>query len=243
MFLGASDPGVLASLDDFYAMDSGLGMVQTSNPVYNNSRSLLVKAQSLVTWLRVRAANVLASSGAEWGAMLGRNFSGTYPNQYMITDYSRFTPGQPLRPGTLTVVEEIPGMVVSGDVTPQLERGYWPSYNVPYWPAIYAASDVPAIVAKHGPSESYDLAPRAKIFRRDQGGVVDFGKFKALMRSNHYKTDPFADGHACNQICCRGDLEITADGKDTAEQPMGCYDAKARPAGIPRPLHPKRAIG
>jgi hypothetical protein len=30
----SSYPGVLASLDDFYAMDSGLGMVQTSNPVY-----------------------------------------------------------------------------------------------------------------------------------------------------------------------------------------------------------------
>ena len=71
MFLGASDPGVLASLDDFYAMDSGLGMVQTSNPVYNNTQATLIKPQSLVTWLRVRAANVLATAGAEWGEYLG----------------------------------------------------------------------------------------------------------------------------------------------------------------------------
>jgi hypothetical protein len=91
------------------------------------TQNTLVKPQSLVTWLRVRAANVLSQTGADWGGFLGRNFSGTYPNQYVVTDFNMFTSGQPLRPGTLTVVEEIPSMVVSGDVTPQLERGYWPS--------------------------------------------------------------------------------------------------------------------
>eukprot|EP01051_Picozoa_sp_SAG22_P013871 SAG22_NODE_1611_length_4001_cov_1.991287_2_plen_407_part_00 len=73
----SSYPGVLASLDDFYAMDSGLGMVQTSTPIYNNTLARLVKPQSLVTWLRVRAANVLTRDGAEWGAVLGTNWSGT----------------------------------------------------------------------------------------------------------------------------------------------------------------------
>ena len=93
-------------------------------------------------------------------------------------------------------------------MTPQLERGYWPSYNVPYWPAIQTASMLPEIVKAHGPSESYDLAPRANIFRRDQAAAVNFSAFKALMRSNHYKTDPLSGGHACNTICCRGDLEV-----------------------------------
>ncbi len=31
---------------------------------------------------------------------------------------------------------QIPGLVVSGDVTQDLERGYWPSYNVPYFPEV-----------------------------------------------------------------------------------------------------------
>lgn len=38
-------------------MDSGLGMVQTSNGVMNNSLLELVKPQSLLAWQRVRVAS------------------------------------------------------------------------------------------------------------------------------------------------------------------------------------------
>ena len=137
----------------------------------------------------------------------------------MVLDTTKFTPGAPLQPGTLWVGEQIPGHYVASDTTNQLERGYWPSYNVPYQPEIYNLSGCvvvqsidlrgrwlllfptffpivaakpsalvfvlrrrpsiivqvydlinryPDIVRKIGPDASYDLAPRAKIFRRDQ---------------------------------------------------------------------------
>ena len=35
-----------------------------------------------------------------------------------------FSPGTELVPGTLVVAEQIPGLVVYGDVTQELERGY-----------------------------------------------------------------------------------------------------------------------
>ncbi len=38
--------------------------------------------------------------------------------------------------------------------------------------------------------KSYQLAPRATIFRRDAGMVDDLGSLKRLMRSNSYSTDP-----------------------------------------------------
>ena len=38
--------------------------------------------------------------------------------------------------------------------------------------------------------KSYQLAPRATIFRRDAGGVADLASLKRLMRSNSYSTDP-----------------------------------------------------
>jgi hypothetical protein len=58
----------------------------------------------------------------------------------MVVDFNKFTPGQPLQAGTLWVVEEIPGLVAGGDQTAVLERGYWPSYNVPFYAEIYTRS-------------------------------------------------------------------------------------------------------
>ena len=43
--------------------------------------------------------------------------------------------------------------------------------------------------------KSYQLAPRATIFRRDAGSVTDLASLKRLMRSNSFRTDPV--GSAC----------------------------------------------
>ena len=42
----------------------------------------------------------------------------------MVTNFKLFTPGKALQPGTLWVVEEIPGLVAGGDQTATLARGY-----------------------------------------------------------------------------------------------------------------------
>ena len=82
------------------------------------------------------------------------------------------------------------GYVEGADVTNQLARGYWPSYNVPYFDSIFNNSGYPAVVAQRGPDYSYQLAPRAKIFRRDQHTVTDLNSLKYLMRQNE-PNDPF----------------------------------------------------
>lgn len=38
--------------------------------------------------------------------------------------------------GLLWVVEQIPGLVVSADMTAVLALGYWPSFNVPFFPEV-----------------------------------------------------------------------------------------------------------
>merc|ERR1712146_674972 len=101
-----------------------------------------------------------------------------------------------------------------------LSLGYWPSYNVPFFEKIYNLSGYPAVVKQHGTDDSYELAPRAKIFRRDQTTVVDLDSFKAIMRYNDYKNDPYAKGDPYNAICSRGDLE------SDSPSPGGCYDTK-----------------
>lgn len=49
-------------------------------------------------------------------------------------------PLQELRSGLLWVVEQIPGRTAAADMTSVLERGYWPSYNVPYFKEVWGCS-------------------------------------------------------------------------------------------------------
>jgi len=230
----SSYPGYLESLDDFYMMDSGLGMVQTSNDIMNDMLFDLITPKSLLAWQRVRAASAIASTGQEWHQTFQTHASGTYVNQYMVVDFKRFTPGSALLPGTLWVVEEIPGLVLGADQTATLARGYWPSYNVPFYAEIYKRSGYSLYLdstplrgpAYDGGGEEYTIgAARAKIFRRDQDKVVDMASFKRIMRYANY-SDPYsrnANGKVdyAAAICMRGDLEQGGAGESS-----GCYDSK-----------------
>jgi hypothetical protein len=133
----SSYPGFLVSLDDFYIMDSGLTMIQTTNAILDFSLYSHITPYSLFAWQRVRTSNLLAKNGKEWCDFFKNYNSGTYNNQYMIFDWKKFQPNLPLLNGALWVMEQIPGLVEYEDVTDQLERGYWPSYNIPYFEKIY----------------------------------------------------------------------------------------------------------
>lgn len=112
--------------------------------------------------------------------------SGTYNNQWMVVDYKLFTPGmtysltwlvscdshvislgQALKPGTLWIAEQIPGLVERADKTSTVtQTGYWASYNIPYFVNIYNMSGYPPYEQKYGDMWSYSNCARAKIFRR-----------------------------------------------------------------------------
>lgn len=89
---------------------------------------------------------------------------------------------------------------------------------------------------------SYQLAPRAKISRRDQGLVSDLAQLKAYMRSNSWSTDPYSGNSSFGAICGRGDINL--------KHPMtsGCDDAKVRQrtlmdaAGLSGALYRCRAL-
>lgn len=230
----SSYPGMISSLDDWYTVGGRSKMIvtETTNDVLDDSiYEGHITPQSALTWQRVRVANMLAGNGPEWASHLARLNSATYNNQYMIIDLKLFTPGRDLVPGLLTIAEQMPGDVVYGDATQELERGHWPSYNVPYFPEVYNRTGYTALAAKlarrGGAYESaalaglsYQLAPRAKIFRRDQGAVKDLAGLKAILRYNKFKTDPYSSGSVWDAICARGDLNTTHP------VPAGCTDAK-----------------
>ncbi|KAG7491526.1 hypothetical protein MATL_G00004490 [Megalops atlanticus] len=216
----SSYPGFLVSLDDFYLLGSGLLMTQTTNSIFNSSLFSVVTPRSLLAWQRVRLAHALAHTGEQWAQVFSKYNSGTYNSQYAVVDVSRVSLGNGIKDGALTVVEQIPGMVMHSDQTQALRQGYWPSYNVPFHPRIYDLSGYGEMRRRRGEDFSYDLCPRAKIFRRDQAAVKDLASMKHLMRYNNYKKDPYAKGHPCKTICCRNDL------RRKGPRPGGCYDTK-----------------
>jgi len=206
----SSYPGDLQSTDDFYITSSKLVVMETTNSVYNKSLYLDYFSEKTVPeWIRIMIANRMAGSGKEWVSIFGLYNSGTYNNQWQVVDYKLFTPGSKLKEGTLWIAEQIPGFLVSGDETDFLQsNGYWPSYNIPYFPQIYNLSDYPVYYAKYGDGYSYTKCPRAQIFHRDAPKVETMEDMKKIMRYNEYQTDPLSLHNACSSISARCDLNV-----------------------------------
>ncbi|CAE1176247.1 Phospholipase-B 81,Phospholipase B-like 1,Phospholipase B [Acanthosepion pharaonis] len=213
----SSYPGLMSSLDDFYLLGGKMVMIQTTNNIFNMSLYHLIKPESLLAWHRVRIANSMARNGKDWSQVLGFKNSGTYNNQYMILDLRKIKLNSDIEDNALWVVEQIPGLVKSADVSEILRTGYWPSYNVPFFEEIYNQSGYNKVYGFK--SNQYQMAARAKLFRRDANKVYDLQSMKNLLRSNDYKNDKYSEKNPWNAICSRGDL---------AEDPqaVGCYDTK-----------------
>jgi hypothetical protein len=103
----------------------------------------LIPDKSVLCFQRTIISNRLASNGNDWTYFFSLYNSGTYNNQWMVIDTKRFIPGSSaLPPGTLWIIEQIPGFTHRGDVTAVMARqGYWPSYNVPFFEEIYKLSE------------------------------------------------------------------------------------------------------
>jgi hypothetical protein len=217
----SSYPGCIASGDDYFITDTGLIVTETTNQVFNMSLYQYVQIDTVFYWLRAVVANRMSNNGSTWVQTFGKYNSGTYNNQWQVTDTKLFTPGKPFVPNTLWVLEQIPGYIVSEDLTSFLTNyGHFPSYNIPYFPFIYNISGYPSQYELYGDAYSYEACPRANIFRRDQSKVQTLQDMQNIMRYNEYQTDPLSLGDPCNAISARCDLNTTI------VRAWGGYDCK-----------------
>ncbi|KFD57746.1 hypothetical protein M514_01416 [Trichuris suis] len=194
----SSYPGVLLSIDDYYLTSAALAVTETTIGNDNVTSYDYITEYEVPSWIRVMAANRLSKTAKQWTEHFSQFSSGTYTNQWMIVDYKAV-------PTDLThfdyenvfyVLEEIPGFIVAEDMTRLLyTRGYWASYNIPYFQAIFNASNQPANVEKFGDWFTYEKNPRALIFKREWRSVNDMRSLIRLMRYNNFKVDPLS---ACN---------------------------------------------
>ncbi|CAN8017033.1 unnamed protein product [Ixodes persulcatus] len=188
----SSYPGKLDSVDDFYLASTGLAITETSLENNNDSLWNLVRPDNApLTWVRDMVATRLAVTGPQWVDYFGKLNSGTYNNQWMVLDYKLFTPGSAIGKNTLWILEQMPNITRTKDVSKYLQnQKYWASYNVAFLPAIFNISGQPDMVKKYGNYCSYDMSPRAQIFRRKQSKVKDVNTMSGLMRYNNYTHDP-----------------------------------------------------
>jgi len=207
-------PGALASADDYNLISSGLGSIETTISVFNETYYDNVKPTGqLHCWVRSIVANQLAKNASHWVEIFSRYNSGTYNNQWTVIDYKLFTPGKELPDkDVLWILEQIPGYIATSDMTWFLKKfRYWASYNIPYLRSINVRSGF----ADKGATQNWwrwGYSPRARIFHRDQHKVQDIDSLRALMRYNDYTHDPFSRCK-CNPpytaeagISARGDL-------------------------------------
>ncbi|XP_069136385.1 putative phospholipase B-like 2 [Argopecten irradians] len=190
----SSYPGTLLSGDDYYLLSSGMVSMETTIGNSNNSIWDYVNPRGTVPeGIRTMVSNRLAKTGKEWGEVFRQWNSGTYNNQWMIVDYKQFVVGKEDMTGLLFVLEQIPGLIVSEDMTQWLlNQTYWGSYNVPYFAAVFKGSGMPAMVKRYGDWFTWDKTPRALIFKRDHHKVVDLNSMIKLMRYNDYTHDPLS---------------------------------------------------
>merc|ERR1719478_679683 len=221
----SSYPGAISSMDDFYVMNSGMAVMETSLELldlfaWDNIKDFPVNAH-IPGFMHVMACNRLAKSAAHWARLITTLNVGTYNAQWMIVDYNKFKPGLAIPDNTLWVVETIPGMTHKEDLSNILRTsGYWASYNRPYFDPIRDASGHNAAQKSHGDLYSFLDSPRGKIFRTSAGGIGSLYDLRMLMTRNLYPfagVEPNEPGH---EISARMDLA------GTQPIPNGGIDAK-----------------
>lgn len=211
----SSSPSWLSSIDDWYTVKgtSSMAVIETSHDIENTDLYKHLNPQTVSSWIRVIVANQLATDGASWGKLFSYAHSGTYNNEWQIIDMTKFTPGQPPNSGLLTIVEEIPGMIQTEDVTPTLVKDlFWPSFNIPYLPDIQKAAGYT--------HTDWETDQRHCLLTTLHSSVTSIATMEKVMRHNDYKHDSCSKDNACGgAIACRADLQVPG-------QPFGALDAK-----------------
>lgn len=176
----SSSPGFIGSIDDWYiiseeATGTSLVVTETSVNIPRDELYKKLKPESVLCWTRMLVAGALAMDARAWTQEFAKEASGTYNNQWMVLDLTKFAPGRPLTPGTFWVLEEIPGLIHAEDQSGWLsETGFWASFNQLFYEETRAAAG----------ADMEEPDPRARVFERRQGGVTDAISMKRLLGAN-----------------------------------------------------------
>ena len=118
-----SYPGIFVSIDDFYSVHrekNNWFIMETTNSIYDDKLYTSFVNKHLY-WQRVLAALLLGNTTKSMIDNISKDSSGTYNNQWMIFDNEAWK--RENKTGSLTVMEEMRGLVKVHDVTNYLLSG------------------------------------------------------------------------------------------------------------------------
>ncbi|XP_075534092.1 putative phospholipase B-like 2 isoform X2 [Dermacentor variabilis] len=194
-------PGGVSSGDDFFLTSTNLVVLGTGVRNQNSDLwSRLTPNNSVPSAFRSLAASRLSRSAKEWIHTYSRSSGGTGNSQWTVIDYNLFKRKVKILPRDFVWYhEELPGYSMSADVTSLVQtKGYWASYNIPFFPTIFNASGMARLAAEYGDWFTYDRCPRALMFKRGFKDPRDTERVLDFLRYNNYENDPLAVCAACN---------------------------------------------
>lgn len=208
----SGQPGYASSQDDFYILDNGKFVSETSLNTDNNDVFSWIHYDSIPYWIRVTVANYMYDTQQNWVNTFFAHRSGTYNNQWLIVDFNKFNASKgdfSAAKDIIWLVEEFYSLTSAQDVTQTLliPQGFVGSYNVPYDPQIQALSQNPT---------NYTNDPRAILFGKYAPTVQTLDDFRNVMRRNNISDT----GSYCEAIAARCDLQ------NPNKFPMGALDCK-----------------
>lgn len=202
-------PSVISSTDDWYLLDSGLVVTETTFNLVDESLYDYITSQGVVmSWMRAMIANRLSTDAQSWARHFEMHNSGTYNNQWMIIDYNKFTPGQRLKPNTVLLLEQLPNKVSSRDISKLLnEKKYFASYNYPM--ILVEEAGFKRMEVVHGDLAVPEKCSRHRLFDREQAKITNLASMKDVMLSNNYldPNDEITGGCPGHAIAARFDLK------------------------------------
>mmetsp|Transcript_80355 Transcript_80355/g.260328 ORF Transcript_80355/g.260328 Transcript_80355/m.260328 type:complete len:648 (-) Transcript_80355:83-2026(-) len=230
----SSYPGCVSSTDDYYLMDSGLAVTETTLSIPNQQH--YPPTAGVPDFIRIMAANRLATNGEAWVQSMAGSATGTYSSQWMVLNYQKFTPGSEPPDGTFFVLEQAPTANHYEDMTSWLRReGYWASFDRAFFDDVRATTGDSATEAQlrmnHGSEAaiySKGDTPRAQIVRRTVRDVASLGAMRAEMTRNHGTEEPVDQASLRlprYTISARSDLR-DREHSDPNGSPDGGVDAK-----------------
>ncbi|CAJ1359163.1 unnamed protein product [Effrenium voratum] len=240
----SSYPGCVSSTDDFYMMDNGLTVMDTSLEVLNPKVYDRIPEDPdqprLPRFLHVMAVNRVAKTGTQWTSLLASQNLGTGNSQWVVVDYNRFLPGQPLRDNALRLLEQLPGLSHQADLSSELSaRGYWGSFNRPFFQDIRRLSGHERAEAAWGALYSFEAAPRAQLMRRYGSSISDLSGMRSTMtRNDPSDATPGMPSGAGHAIMARLDLDAMVN-----NIPNGGIDAKVTSACLMKTMRCQAVSG